>query len=110
MYQPNNFLKKGIIVLITAMLLTMSNIGIYSSFGSYQTDSSAIEANNYYLNATTERTFYLQAVLSGITTLYALYVASVFLTKVALAVATPVLTTNSIEESYAKYDFSQFDN
>ena len=106
-------LKSIVLILVTTMLLTIPRMNVYSVVGNYQKSSTAITANNYYLNvATKEKTFYLYAVAIGISTVYAIHVVLSFLELAVLMAAgvMPVLTPNSIEGSYAKDDFSQFDN
>ena len=43
-----NFFQKGVIILVATMLLTIPNLRVYSSVGSYQLSSQAVNANNYY--------------------------------------------------------------
>ena len=104
-------LKSIVLILVTTMLLTIPRMNVYSVVGNYQKSSTAITANNYYLNvATKEKTFYLEAVTIGITTTYFIYTVLTRMAILAAAGVMPVLTPNSIEGSYAKDDFSQFDN
>lgn len=41
-----NKLKKGVLILVAVMLLTIPNIPIYSAVGSYSTNSSTLLANS----------------------------------------------------------------
>ena len=48
MNQLNNYLKNGALILVAVMLITVPNLNVYSSIGSYKIVSSAIVANKVH--------------------------------------------------------------
>ena len=117
------YFQKRAIVLVGAMLLTITNLNVYSSVGSYQTNSQAIDANANY-----KKGIYL-------TRKYTNVPASVWADLVQHVTDLPIddsthvyliigldgklclnidASSNSFlsfkNKDYAKYDFSGFDN
>ena len=106
----NYHFQKGIVVLVATMLLTIPNMKVYSSIGSYQTSSKAITVNNSYhdhsLNPLKDRPFFLLSICGS----SLIDVALVGYFVAALVVNLGSVDTRFPNENYAKYDFSQFDN
>ena len=48
MYQLNSYLKKASLVFVSLMFVAIPNLEVYSSIGSYQIGSTAITANKSY--------------------------------------------------------------
>ena len=110
------YFQKRAIVLVGAMLLTITNLNVYSSVGSYQMHSQAIDANAGYrkgIYPTRNVPTYLLADLVqnyviDLPTYNAMPIeAYYFLFDDSTASSNSFL---SIEKNYAKYDFSGFDN
>ena len=117
----NNYLKKGVLVIVVFMLLTIPNMNVYSFIGSYQNSSPAITANNNYkVSYGVEKPVIATLVALGIGALIALSAANFLVASGSLAVFVSAAVTNSIfsdstihnhfDENYAPYDFSRFDN
>ena len=119
--QLNNYLKKGALILVAIMMLTISNLPVYSYIGSYQTVSMAIIANNNYsISHDEDKPLFLLNVLAGVVGLAAAVIG--FAIIAASPVAAPALLAaglsypkenllpNSTFKKYDKYDFSRFDN
>ena len=121
MNYSNNYLKKGALMLVAVMLLTIPNLPVYSSIGSYQTVSMAITANNNHpISYNKDKPIFLLNVVAGVVGLAAAVIG--FAVIAASPVAAPVLLAaglsypkenlllNSTSKKYDKYDFSMFDN
>ena len=117
----NDYIKKGVLVIVVFMLLTIPNMNVYSFIGSYQNSSPAITANNNYkVSYGVEKPMFATLVALGIGALIALSAANLAIASGSLAVFVSAAVTNSIfsdstihnhfDENYAPYDFSQFDN
>ena len=124
MNHSNNYFQKGVVILVATMLLTIQSLRVYSSVGSYQLSSQAVDANNYYNIHTEKKGFRnLPAVASVVLT------GAIIIVSIAASVSVsqlndedyvdyeygdfiinPALEHNSLNENYAKYDFSEFDN
>ena len=112
MNQLNNYLKNGALILAVVMLITILNMHVYSSIGSYQTASSAIVANKVHqpfpVSDYTSR-------LTEIGGVFALTIEGLEATAARALIGLPssevgCYPTRSISKNYAKYDFSGFDN
>ena len=116
-----NYFQKGVIILVATMLLTIPNLRVYSSVGSYQLSSQAVNANNYYnIHAEKKGVRNLPAVASVVLT------GAIVVTSIAVVVSVsqfqqsqidycgfiinPALEPNPLNENYEKHDFSEFDN
>ena len=115
------YFQKRAIVLVGAMLLTVTNLNVYSSVGSYQTHSQAIDANANY-----KKGIYLIREFANIPATWANIVQNVTDLPSVLAMPIEYLVDNYNygplnekfsnsntclkEKKYAKYDFSGFDN
>ena len=108
--------KNFTFLIIIAMLLTITNLNVYSSVGSYQTHSQAIDANAGYIKGiypTRNVPTYLLAdlVQNYVTDFPTINAAPIeaydFLSYYSTASSNYFL---SLEKNYAKYDFSGFDN
>ena len=118
MNHSNNYFQKGVIILVATMLLTIPSLRVYSSVGSYQLSSQAVNANNYYnIHAEKKGFRNIPALLSIALT------GGIVIVSVAASVSvsqldddygdfiiTPALEPNPINKNYAKHDFSEFDN
>ena len=109
------YFQKRAIVLVGAMLLTITNLNVYSSVGSYQMHSQAIQANagyrkGIYLTRNVP-TYLLADIVQNVTDLPSVFAMPIeayyFLFDDSTASSNSFL---SIEKNYAKYDFSGFDN
>ena len=109
MNYSNNYFQKGIVILVATTLLTIPNLQVFSSIGSYQTSSRAITVNNSYhdhsLNPLKDKPFMLSICVSSL----------IDLAVISYSVATFVVNSGNVQtgfpdENYAKYDFSKFDN
>ena len=124
MKQTNEYLKKGTLILAIIMLLAIPNLPVYSSIGSYQTSSSAITANKNYMPFTKNGVNRIADVFTGLSTdqLIGVYLALPVESSNPLEEAIERLMANEdghhghplasryATETYAKYDFSGFDN
>ena len=114
MKQTNNYFKNGALILVVAMLITIPNMHVYSSIGSYQiVSSAAIVANKVhqpfpvsdYANIITE--------IGGI---FGITIEGIEETVVRALIGLPSTDFGCpqvhgiISKTYAKYDFSGFDN
>ena len=119
----NNYLKKGVLVIVVFMLLTIPNMNVYSFIGSYQNSSPAITANNNYkVSYGVEKPVFITAAVAiGVGALVSFLVFNSLVSIASLALlssaaatdsifANSILTYNYFDENYAPYDFSQFDN
>ena len=109
----NNYLQKGVVILIATMLLVIPNMNVYSSIGNYETSSSAIIANNdqEHPKKINDRPFFPAFALVGI------IIGAVVAGSVGAVVGTELASefgssqpSYVVDENYVKYDFSQFDN
>ena len=100
-------------MIIMVMLLAISNMGVYSAFGNYQKCSFAIRVSTDYKNASTfdEITpFAPLAALAGVVSIIGTpIVVGLVVAGAACAFSHPI-RTSMINENYARYDFSEFDN
>ena len=106
--------QKGVIILVTTMLLTIPNMRVYSLVGLYQTSSQAITSNNSNGN---KRHFGVENKNWTVVGISIMGVLIVGVACVAGAVAAalivhgdPPFICKNIDPNYIKYDFSQFDN
>ena len=111
--------KNFTFLIIIAMLLTITNLNVYSSVGSYQTHSQAIDANEGYRKGIYLTRKYTNVPASVWADLVQNYVTDLptynampteayyFLFDDSTASSNYFL---SLEKNYAKYDFSGFDN
>ena len=112
MNQLNNYLKNGALILVVAMLITIPNMHVYSSIGSYQIVSSAIAANRVHQSfvisnyANTEDFANVILAISG--EVYEYAIAHGLLSDPSSYGYYP--TCKTISKPYAKYNFSGFDN
>ena len=119
----NDYLKKGVLVIVVFMLLTIPNMNVYSFIGRYQNSSPAITANNNYkVSYGVEKPVFAGIIVGGVVALVSLLaidaavsVASLILVSTSAAgadsiFANPTSMHNHFDENYAPYDFSQFDN
>ena len=111
----NNYFQKGAIIFVIVMLITIPNLHVCSSIGSYQTSSPAIMANKYFQFDHLPHEFSLSLGMAAVLlTVGAVLVASIV--SGALLGATVASNNarlpqlNYFDEAYAKYDFSGFDN
>ena len=121
MKQTNEYLKKGTLILAIIMLLAIPNLPVYSSIGSYQTSSSAITANKNYIpfaaaNGTTIDMIAdlltnssISLRLAHSTDLYSNAIERIMANEANQAHGHPS-ASKPISKTYAKYDFSSFDN
>ena len=110
----NNYLKKGVLVIVAFMLLTIPNMNVYSFIGSYQNSSPAITANTKHKRTYIKDRLFFEAALS-IGAALGVVAVGLIIGGVVYAVVTEdigkfSLPPNSIDKNYMKYDFSQFDN
>ena len=119
----NNYLKKGVLVIVVFMLLTIPNMNVYSFIGRYQNSSPAITANNNYkvsVSYGVEKPVFVNVLVVALGALIGVAAVNQLLIAGSLAVFVSAAVTNSIfsdstihnhfDENYAPYDFSQFDN
>ena len=99
MNHSNNYFKKGVIILVATMLLTIPSLRVYSSVGSYQLSSQAVNANNYY-NIHTEK--------KGFRNLPA--IAAVALTGgiIIVSLAASLSASQLNDEDYVDYEYGDF--
>ena len=113
MYQLNYF-KNGALILVVVMLITIPNLNVYSSIGSYQIVSSAITANKKHmlLEAKDNHNSVLEdiASLSGIAALPCEVMALVMEDHARAWNRGVYYPKKHNTKPYAKYDFSGFDN
>ena len=110
------YFQKRAIVLVGAMLLTITNLNVYSSVGSYQTHSQAIDANAGYRKGIYPTrnvpTYLLADLVQHVTDLPSFLAAPAeaycFLFDDSTASSKSFLSFK--DKDYAKYDFSGFDN
>ena len=109
----NNNFQKGVIFFVALMVLTIPNMCVYSSIGSYKTSSIAIMAIKAYEPSRSEGEKCIQiiyaeaaffAVIVGVSFVGGLVIASVLGTQKGR------VEDNNIDANHAKYDFSKFDN
>ena len=128
MKQVNNYLKKGALILVAFMLLVIPNLHVYSSIGSYQIASSAIIANknnkfftiNNYIdcdfiineNETTGQGKIIENHIAQYPDIYAkaLAHAKIIAEILSCSYNGHFSTSKKPAKTYAKYDFSGFDN
>ena len=117
MNQLNNYFKNGALILVVVMLITIPNLHVYSSIGSYQIVSSAITANKKnntdITKKETEATITVIQQLAEITGRAALpnYVVLLSLQARGLLGHGKLFCPKKHNtKTYAKYDFSGFDN
>ena len=122
MNQLNNLFQKGIVILITAMALTIPNLRRYSIIGNYHTSSIALKANAHYKihPLSEEKPILLLELMAG-PVMAAAVVASIIefvaVTATFLAVAAAATAGFDIQKKFylkcnhhVKNDFSLFDN
>ena len=117
MNQLNNYFKNGALILVVVMLITIPNMHVYSSIGSYQiVSSAAIVANKVHQP-------FPVSDYANITDLGGIFAISSEAVEYGIAhglLSDPssydpssygyYTTRGSISKNYAKYDFSGFDN
>ena len=112
MNQLNNYFKNGALILAVVMLITIPNMHVYSSIGSYQiVSSAAIVANKVHQP-------FPVSDYANITDLGGIFAISSEAVEYGIAhglLSDPSSygyypTRGSISKNYAKYDFSGFDN
>ena len=130
MKHSNNYFQKGIIVLVVAMLLTIPNMRVYSTVGSYQTLSPAITANtDYKFSHSIEKPN--AALFAGNVAVASSVLGIAGAAALAMAIGgdeallsalaglfsfchndifTKEMSIVNSGENYTKYDFSKFDN
>ena len=109
----NNYLKKGVLVIVAFMLLTIPNMNVYSFIGSYQNSSPAITANTKHKRTyIKDRLFFETALSIGsiLGVVVGLIIGGVVYAVVTEDIGKSNLPPNRIDKNYMKYDFSQFDN
>ena len=93
------------------MLLTTQNLRTYSSVGNYQTSSIAIMANNKQKNFHIKKEIWAIGIAAGVISFVSIVVAaSVLAHEFSSGHEKPVSTYRNDDNSYAKHDFSKFDN
>ena len=116
MNHSNNYFQKGVIILVATMLLTIPSLHVYSSVGSYQLSSQAVNAN-YYIIHTEKKGFRNLPAIASVALTGGIVIVS-FAVSVLVSeshaddayspfIINPALEHNSLNE---KYDFSEFDN
>ena len=116
------YFQKRAIVLVGAMLLTITNLNVYSSVGSYQMHSQAIDANagyrkGIYLTRNVP-TYLLADIVQNVTDLPSVLAFPIAYLETLvdnynygpLNKKSSNSNTYLKEKNYAKYDFSGFDN
>ena len=110
----NNYFQKGIIVLVVAMLLTITNMRVYSAIGSYQISSPAITVNNKkHSNTIGMMVGFPDAIAFGIGVIcVVLAVGFLAIGRFAnIDIGEEGLDRSDLViKNYHEYDFSQFDN
>ena len=111
MNQLNNYLKNGALILVAVMLITVPNLNVYSSIGSYKIASSAIVANKIHQPFPVSDYANIENMLGP----FALTIEGLEATAARALMGLPssevgCYPTRSISKNYAKYDFSGFDN
>ena len=110
------YFKKGIVIIVIAMLIIIPNMSIYSSVGSYKTHSQAIIVNNNHklipkIGRPSALPFILGVV--GTVAFFSIIGSAVGLVitsgLVSEAKASYLIPNKAIDKNYDKYDFSQFD-
>ena len=112
------YFQKGVLVLIITMLLTISNMHIYSSVvGSYKISSKAIEVSNGHHKAEKPSLGFAASVALAslgvsVAAFFGIIALSVYIGTHAShgSAKQHTLVCSSVVENYDKYDFSQFDN
>ena len=125
MNHSNNYFKKGVIILVATMLLTIPSLRVYSSVGSYQLSSQAVDANNYYNIHTEKKGFRNLPAVAAVALTGAIIMVSIAASASVSQlqqsqshmddsygdfIINPALEPNPLNENYAKHDFSEFDN
>ena len=114
-----NFFQKGVVILVATMLLTIPNLRVYSSVGSYQLSSQAVNANNYYNIHTEKKGVRNLPAVVAVTLTVGIIVASAVVSAAVSSsidesyapfIINPALEPNPLNENYEKHDFSKFDN
>ena len=116
MNHSNNYFQKGVIILVATMLLTIPSLRVYSSVGSYQLSSQAVDANNYYIH-TEKKGFRNLPAVAAVALTGAIVIVSITasismstLEQMDSFIINPALEPNPLNKKYAKHDFSEFDN
>ena len=121
MNQLNNLFQKGIVMLVTAMALTIPNLRRHSIIGNYHTSSMALKANAHYkIHTLSEEKpiillevmagpFIAAAVVASIIEFSAL-IAPALVAAAAAAAGIPKEKIHLKGNHYVKNDFSLFDN
>ena len=112
----NNYFQKGTIIFVIVMLITIPNLHVCSSIGSYQTSSPAIMANKHFQSDHLPHEFSLSLGMAA--ALVAVAAVVVAIISSGVLAASVVVTSNKaqppqlnyFDKAYAKYDFSGFDN
>ena len=124
MKQTNEYLKKGTLILAIIMLLAIPNLPVYSSIGSYQTSSSAITANKNYMSFAAANGTTIDMIADLLTnssiSLRLAHSTDLYSNAIERIMANEAnqahghhghpLASRYATETYAKYDFSGFDN
>ena len=125
MNQLNNFFQKGIVILVTAMALTIPNLRRHSIIGNYHTSSIALKANAHYKIHTLwaeEKPILLLELMAGPVIAAAVVASIIEFAAVSAYLIAPVAATAAIGfgiqkekihlkcNHYVKNDFSLFDN
>ena len=112
MKKINNFSKKGMLILVAIMLLTIPNLKVYSSVGNYNTSSMALNANSNYKHSlsTSEKAVWpaILAVAAGIG--LAVIGGVGFVDGWNSIGSQMTLASIDFENKYANNEFSKFDN
>ena len=132
----NNYFQKATAILVVFMLLVIPNLHVYSSIGSYQTDSPAVIANKAFIMTKPENKQCCSYKSEQQRVAYPIFGTPITLTTVAMRSIFESLAQQkdyhvsdsdyvttfsddgstcgahslSSKDNYAKYDFSGFDN
>ena len=115
MKKLNHYFQKGAIVFVIVMLITIPNLHVFSSIHSYQTSSPAIMANKHYQSDHSRQMDSFILCMGSFIGLGVIFAAPII---AGLAVASKAhfsqpnhfFDEDEVDEVYAKYDFSEFDN
>ena len=126
MNQLNNLFQKGIVILVTAMALTIPNLRRHSIIGNYHTSSIALKANAHYKIHTLseEKPILFLEVMAGPVIAAAVAAAIIEFIAVTATFIAPVAAAAAVTAGfdiqkekihlkynhYVKNDFSLFDN
>ena len=113
MYKHINKTKKGVLILVAVMLLTIPNISVYSAVGSYSMNSPNLVANSneQFTGIDTEKAAWWYAVTAAVASAYgAGYFIGTLAHQVYHLLDGHPKELAIVSVNYSPTDFSKFDN